>query len=149
MLHALQICGWRTRRKLAAAFVGEIAGILRSIEDGLTVQDQAEETASDGILASGIAVLSRCPIYEANAQRITAFDRPLIREIAYFYTRTATLSERLRSLSSSSQLSTEEREHCVHLTLSEARGMLDAGNGLLRHLRPFVSRRRPQSISRA
>jgi hypothetical protein len=148
MLHALPICGWRTRRKLAAAFVGEITGILRSIEDGLTVQDQAEDTASNAFLASGIAV-PRCPIYEANAQRITAFDRPLIREIAYFYTCTATLSERLRSLSSPSQISAEEREHCLHLTLADARGMLDVGNDLLRHLRPFVSRRRPRSISRA
>ena len=149
MLHAFQIGGWRTRRKLAAAFVGEIAGIMRSIEDGLAGQDRVEDAANDGVLASGMALLPRCPIYEANAHQITAFDYSLIREIAYFYTCTATLSERLRSLSSQCQLSAEARAHSLQLALSDARCMLDAGDELLRHLRPFVSRRRPRSISRA
>lgn len=149
MLHALHLGMRRSQRSLAGALVGEIAGILRAIEDHPALQNPDKSESEYEWPASAVPVLPKFVIYEANAQNIGAFDRGLAREIAYFYTCAGVLSERLRSMSSTAQLAANERVYCVHLAVSDAKCALDFGSELLHHLRPFVSVPRPKSISRA
>jgi len=149
MLYALHLGMRRSQRGLAGALVGEIAGILRAIEDHPALQSPDESKSEYEWPANAVPVLPKFIIYEANARNICAFERGLAREIAYFYTCAGALSERLRSMSETAQLATNERVYCVHVALSDAKCALDFGGELLHHLRPFVSVSRPKSISRA
>jgi hypothetical protein len=149
MLQALRIRPSRQQRSLAAAFVGEIAAILRSIDELPVSQDRGDqadgqEPANRKAIGFGISTLPKFTIYEANAQKIGDFDKKVARELAYFYTRLATLSERLRSLSS--PVDADERKRCIELVNSDAECVLEAGDELLRCLRPLVSRRHADSI---
>ena len=134
----------RRQRSLAAAFIGEIAAILRSMDArprSRGVDDPAPGPPSPETETCrfNVPTLPKFTIYEANAKRIVDFDKTTARELAYFYTCLSTLSERLRLLSS--QLDFNERERCVHLVNLDAECVLEAGDQLLRQLRPFVSRR--------
>jgi hypothetical protein len=149
MLYPLHLGMRRDRRGLAGALVGEIAGILRAIEDHPVVHGADGSAIDEEWPPGAVPVLPKFIVYEANAQKIGTFDRALAREIAYFYTCASTLSERLHSLSLTSQSSANERSCCIHLALSDAKCALESGTELLHHLRPFVSNPQPKSISRA
>jgi hypothetical protein len=152
MLQVLRIRPSRHQRSLAAAFVGEIAAILRSMDDHPSSrnhndQEQAPERANGSCLPCSISALPRFTIYESNAQKIADFDGKTARELAFFYTCAATLSERLRSLPS--QVDSDDRKRCIQLVNSDAECLLEAGDQVLRRLRPLVSHQSPASITRA
>jgi len=149
MPHALRLWMRRTQRSLAGALVGEIAGILRAIEDHPALQSADGRKLECSWPTDTFPVLPKFIVYEANVQNIGAFDRELAREIAYFYTCAGTLSERLRSMSLPVHLTANERDCYVQRALSDAKCALEFGSELLQHLRPFVSVARPKSISRA
>jgi len=130
MLQVLRIRPSRHQRSLAAALVGEIAGILRSMDDHPTSrnhndQKQAPEQTKESCPLCGIPALPRFTIYESNAQKIADFDGRTARELAFFYTCAATLSERLRSLPS--QVDSDDRKRWIQLVNSDAECVLEAG----------------------
>jgi hypothetical protein len=142
----------RQQRSLAAAFVGEIAAILRSIDEhplsqALSDQTHAIEQTNGSRPRFGIPALPKFTIYEANVQKIAEFDGKTARELAYFYTCLATLSERLRSLAS--QIDLDDRKRYIQLVNSDAECVLEAGDQVLRRLRPLVSHQCAHSITRA
>jgi hypothetical protein len=151
MLQVLRMAS-RQQRSLAAAFVGEIAAILRSMDEHQASQNPNDQEQgpgqANGLRAHrGIPALPRFTIYEANAQKIANFDGKTARELAYFYTCAAILSERLRSLPL--QIEPGDRKRCIQLVNSDTECVLDAGDQILRRLRPLVSRQFPASITRA
>jgi hypothetical protein len=152
MLQVLRRRPSRQQRSLAAAFVGEIAAILRSMDDppasqNPNGQEQTPELANGSNTRCGMPALPRFTIYESNAQRIADFDGRTARELAYFYTCAATLSERLRSLPLQGEPC--DRKRYIELVNSDTECVLDAGDQILRRLRPLLSRRSPVSITRA
>jgi hypothetical protein len=141
----------RRQRSLAAAFVGEIAALLQGMEKRPTLKsldDQSEQAdeANGETLRFDIPGLPKFTIYETNARNIACFNKRTARELAYFYTRLATLSERLRILSS--QIDVVDRERCVRLVNLDVDSVLEAGDQVLRQLRPLISRQNPASITR-
>jgi hypothetical protein len=133
----------RKRRNLASAFVGEVSAIMTLIEEIARPRPDVEQPGnSQAHLAPG------CDLYKANAGRLDVFDAPLPSQLTHFYTRIASLPELLRAHServpaaegplANSPAADPEFEH-----------ILFEGENLLRNLRPFVSKRRPATISRA
>jgi len=149
MLFAFRFGVWRTRRNLASAFIGEIAAVLRIIERNPVLQEHDEGVACESSAAECAAALPHVVVYEANAGQLDVFNAPFPRELTYFYTRLAALSERLRLLTSPSDLSSETRTEYIHLAQTDASRTMELGDELLRHLRPLVSHHQPPSISRA
>jgi hypothetical protein len=148
MLVAWLIGPSRRQRSLAAAFIGEIAGILRSMDRRPGSEPPQGSTLPQAATCRfDTRALPKFTIYEANAEKIADFDKRTARELAYFYTCLSTLSERLRILSSEIEL--EERNRCIQLVNIDAEYVLETGNDLLHQLRPFVSRRHAGSITRA
>jgi hypothetical protein len=151
MLRALTFGPTRKRRRLASAFVGEIAGIMSIIEESVHVRqlELAIQAAHGAPIEVAELNLPRLSVYEANACELGVFESPLPRQLAYFYTRLAAAPHRLRSLSLSSYRSVEERDQRAREVLAEITQILKLGEELLRSLRQFVSVKRPSSISRA
>ena len=150
MLFAFRFGARRARRNLASAFVGEIAAVLRAIEQNPALQDHALGLVAESSDTECVAELPHVVVYEANAGHLDMFDAPLPRELTYFYTRVSALSERLRALASPSNLSNQARSEFIHLAQVDARRAEVLGDELLHHLRPFVSsHHQPASISRA
>jgi hypothetical protein len=142
----------RRQRSLAAAFIGEIAAILRSIDqrpDSQGIDDPSRGSTLPQVETCrfDMPALPKFTIYEANAKKIADFDKRTARELAYFYTCLSTLSERLRTLSS--QIDLADRNRCIRLVNSDSECVLEAGDQVLRQLRPFVSRKHSGSITRA
>lgn len=152
MLPAWLLGPSRRQRSLAAAFVGEIAAILRSMEKCPISRDVDDASHGSTLLKEetghvDIPALPKFTIYETNAKNIADFDKKTARELAYFYTCVSTLSERLRVLSS--QIDMVEREHCIRLANLDAECVLETGDHLLRQLRPFISRQHAGLSTRA
>jgi hypothetical protein len=152
MLRALRMRPSRQQRSLAAAFVGEIAATLRSMDEhpishDTNDQEQAPEQANGSSPRFGMPALPRFTIYESNARKVADFDGKTAGELTCFYTCAATLSERPQSLSS--QIDMNDRKGCFQLVNSDAECVLEAGNQLLLRLRPLVSRQSVLSITRA
>jgi CRISPR/Cas system CMR-associated protein Cmr5 small subunit len=70
------------------------------------------------------------------------------RQVAYFYTRIASLADHLHALSEATD-DLELRKHHARNALAEITNAMNAGDDLLRSLRHHVSRRQPDSITRA
>jgi hypothetical protein len=155
MLCGLKFGRSRRRRNLASAFVGEIAAMMSVIEDSERIQQLklATEGDDDGSDDSSVEVrdlrLPRFAVYEGNISELDVFDSPLPRELAYFYTRLAALSNCLSSLSTIVRHPAEERKQDARRALAELMRIMELGEDLLRNLRRLVSVKRPPSISRA
>jgi hypothetical protein len=93
--------------------------------------------------------LPKFSVYEANADRLDLFDAAIQRQIAYFFTRAASLAGHLHALASIGNESKELcRQHAVEAQ-KEINGLSELGDDLLRDLRKLVSRKQPCTISRA
>jgi hypothetical protein len=149
MLHAFGMGARGARRNLASALVGEIAAVMRAIEDNPVFEEAGAVAGSDPCAETDASALPRTLIYEANAGHIGLFNAPLPREVAHFYTRVATLSGYLRALSKAPETSNGKWMETLHAAASEAACVMELGDELLHDLKPFVSAKRPQTITRA
>lgn len=149
MLRAFGMGAWGARRSLASALVGEIAAVMRAIEDSPVLEEISVAAENEPHTEADVSVLPRTLIYEANAGKIGMFNAPLPREVAYFYTRVATLSGYLRALSKAPEAPDGKWKETLHAAASEAACVMELGDELLHDLRPFVSAKRPQTITRA
>jgi hypothetical protein len=132
------------RRRLASAFVGELVAILRIVEDH-QLEDKLSGVAdgsADGFDLAGFA-LPPLTIYQADAGHLDRFPAPMPRQIALFYTRLGALQADLQDLATKPSAARAET------VLAELREILAEADEALRALRRFVSRRRPNSITRA
>jgi len=141
----------RSRRNLASAFIGEIVAAMGSVEDNAKIRRLSLQPFGSNELPVDFSdfQLPKLTVYEANAGRLGVFNAPLPREIAYFYTRFAALPDRLRALTAPSPASIEDMRRKTQEALDDVSQTLQLGEDLLRSIKPFVSRRQPESISRA
>jgi hypothetical protein len=133
----------RKRRNLASAFVGEVSAIMTLIEEIAQPQPDCERPVSN----QAHLALPGCDLYKANAGQLDVFDAPLPSQLTHFYTRVASLPELLcahaeRHLAAEGQLINRPLD-------PEFEHILAEGEGLLRNLRPFVSRPHSPTITRA
>jgi hypothetical protein len=140
----------RDRRNLASAFIGEIAAAMESVEEhiGRRLEGAASREAEPPF-DFGDFQLPRLAVYEANVGRLTLFNAPLPRELSYFYTRLAALPARLRALKPSSSSSAEVVKQNSQRALEEVTRTMQLGENILHNIKGFVSRKQPDSISRA
>jgi hypothetical protein len=141
----------RNRRNLASAFVGEIVAVMETVEEYPEIkrlrrfQPGAQDTPPD---FSNLQ-LPTLTVYETNIGHLALFDAPLPRELTYFYTRLMALPIRLRMLKSPESSSTEDIKERVRDAMADVAQTMSLGENLLRSFRRFVSRKQPDSISRA
>jgi len=150
MLGILNFGRRQQQRNLASALIGEVTATLEAIEGYDEVRrleagdDQAEKCLSE--LESFRTPSS--PIYIGNVGRLNVFDAPLQRQVTYFYTRIASLADHLHALSRSTEDEALRKQHARDAA-AEINNAMNAGDDLLRTLRPLVSRRRKPSLTRA
>ena len=141
----------RSRRDLASALIGEIVALIedmegfeevRKLEDMATGADEHLDELRD-------FALPRFAVYESNVDRLSLFDAATQRQIAYFFTRAGGLAGHLHALASTTNGSKDLcRQHAIDAQ-TEINGLSELGDDLLRDLRRFVGKRRPDTISRA
>ena len=134
----------RQIRNLAAAFVGEIAAILRLIEthDVVSILEKALD-ASDSTVALPNLTLPPFTIYTADAARLDELPFPAPRKIAYFYAQIASIQDDLTRLATEPvpEGSAGSRTERIRYVLTELNDALALGDDILRELRPLLSRR--------
>ena len=97
----------------------------------------------------GAFTLPRFSVYESNADRLDLFDAAIQRQIAYFFTRAGSLAAHLHAIASTKNESKELcRQHAIDAQ-KEINSLSELGDDLLRDLRKLVSKKRPETISRA
>ena len=141
----------RSRRGLASALIGEIAAVIDGMEGFEEVRklEDMEIGADEHLDELGAFTLPRFSVYESNADRLDLFDAGIQRQITYFFTRAGSLAGHLNALASSQKDSTELcKRHAIDAQ-KEINGLSELGDDLLRDLRKLVSKRRPDTISRA
>lgn len=140
----------RDRRNLASAFIGEIAAAMESVEEhiGRRLEGAASRDGEPPFDFDDFQ-LPRLAVYEANVGHLTLFNAPLPRELSYFYTRLAALPARLRALKPSSSSSAEVVKQNSQRALEEVTRTMQLGENLLHNIKGFVSRKQPDSVSRA
>ena len=140
----------RNRRNLASAFVGEITAAMEAVEEHAEVKrlQLAANTSEQGFDFSDFQ-LPNLIVYEANVSRLSLFNAPLPRELCYFYTRLMALPAHLRALKPSSSSCAEDVKWQTQDAVAEIAKTMSLGENLLRSIKIFVSRKQPDSISRA
>ena len=139
----------RSRQNLASALIGEISAAIDLLEKCPEVREMCNIRDGAGAADESFHfALPKPVVYEGNAARLTAFDSPLPRELSYFYAELSAIPERLRRAMVSTQ-DRELRKALAAQAMEEIDRVESLGDQLLRDLRPFVSRARPASISRA
>ena len=141
----------RSRRGLASALIGEIAAVIdgmEGFEEVRKLEDMATG-AEENLDELGTFALPRFSIYESNADRLDLFDAAIQRQIAYFFTRAGSLAAHLHAIASTKNESKELcRQHAIDAQ-KEINNLSELGDDLLRDLRKLVSKKRPETISRA
>ena len=142
----------RQIRNLAAAFVGEIAAILRLIEthDVVSILEKALD-ASDSAVALPNLTLPPFTIYTADAARLDELPLPAPRKIAYFYAQIASIQDDLTRLATEPvpEGSAGSRTERIRYVLTELNDALALGDDILRELRPLLSPKHQKSLTRA
>jgi hypothetical protein len=141
----------RLRRGLASALIGEIAAVIDGMEGFEEVRklEGMEIGADEHLDELGAFTLPRFSVYESNADRLDLFDAAIQRQIAYFFTRAGSLAAHLHAIAS---IRNESREACKQHAIdaqNEINNLSELGDDLLRDLRKLVSRKQPETISRA
>jgi hypothetical protein len=140
-----------SRRGLASALIGEIAAVIEGMEgfEEIRKLEAMEIGAEQHLDELGAFTLPKFSVYESNADRLDLFDAAIQRQIAYFFTRAGSLSGHLHALALANKGSTELcNQHAVDAQ-KEINCLLELGDDLLRDLRKLVSKKRPQTITRA
>lgn len=141
----------RARRGLASALIGEIAAVIDCMEgfEEIRKLEGMEFGAEEHLDELGAFALPKFSVYESNADRLDLFDGATQQQIAYFFTRAASLAGHLHALASTNNDSRELcRQHAM-AAQKEINGLSELGDDLLRDLRRFVSKERTDAISRA
>jgi len=142
----------REIRSIASAFVGEIAAILHLIEthDVVSMLEKALE-ASDNAVAPPNLTLPPFTIYTADAARLDQLPLPAPRKIAYFYAQIASIRDDLTRLATEpvSESSVGSRTERIRSVLTELNDALTLGDDILRELRPLLSPKHQNSLTRA
>jgi hypothetical protein len=141
----------RNRRNLASAFVGEITAVMETVEEHPDIKrlSLVQSIETDTPPEFGELHVPKPTIYEMNVGQLLLFDAPLPRELSYFYTRLMGLPGRLRALRRGDPSSAEDVKRRTDEALADIAHTMNLGENLLRSLRKYVSRRQPDSISRA
>jgi hypothetical protein len=140
-----------SRRGLASALIGEIAAVIDDMEGFEEVRklEGMEIGADEHLDELGAFTLPRFSVYESNADRLDLFDAAIQRRIAYFFTRAGSLAAHLHAIASTKNESKELcRQHAIDAQ-KEINSLSELGDDLLRDLRKLVSKKRPETISRA
>lgn len=150
MLGILNFRRRHRQRSLASALIGEVTATLEAIEgyDEVKRLEAGAEGAEGHLSELGAFRLPPSPIYNFNIGRLDVFEAPVQRQVAYFYTRIASLADHLQALSHATEDPDARKQHARD-ALDEINTAMNAGDDLLRSLRPHVSRRQPASIMRA
>ena len=142
----------REIRSIASAFVGEIAAILHQIEthDVASMLEKALD-ASDSAISLPNLTLPPFTIYTADAGRLDELPLPAPRMIAYFYAQIASIRDDLARLGAepASEGSVGSRAERIRHVLTELNDALALGDDILRELRPLVSPKHQESLTRA
>lgn len=141
----------RSRRGLAAALIGEVTAIIEDMEGFEEVRrlEDKDIGADEHLDELSAFTLPKFSVYEANADRLNLFDAPTQRRIAYFFTRAGGLAGHLHALASTTNQSKDLcRQHAIDAQ-KEIDCVSELGDDLLRDLRKLVSKRQPDTISRA
>jgi hypothetical protein len=141
----------RSRRGLASALIGEIAAVIDGMEGFEEVRklEDMEMGAEEHLDELGAFTLPKFSVYETNADRLDVFDASIQRQIVYFFTRAGSLTGHLHALASTKKDSTVLcKLHAIDAQ-KEINGLSELGDDLLRDLRKLVSKKRPDTISRA
>lgn len=138
------------RRSLASALIGEITATLEAIEGYHDIRrlKAGEEGAEKYLSELKTFELPPAPIYTNNITHLWVFEATLQRRVSYFYTCVASLAGHLHALSKPTG-DTNLRKQYVRNAITEINNTMNAGDELLRALRPLVSRHRHPSITRA
>lgn len=140
----------KSRALLASALIGEITAAIETLESNPEIRllRNVAGGANDTVGQVQEFSLPRFSVYEKNAGRITDFAEPLPHELSYFYTELNGLQDRIR-YTFDRQTDSPSRQAAAAQTLVEIGKVVDAGDQLLRDLRPLVARHRPPSLIRA
>lgn len=141
----------RSRRGLASALIGEIAAVIDGMEGFEEVRklEDMEMGAEEHLDELGAFTLPKFSVYETNADRLDVFDASIQRQIVYFFTRAGSLTGHLHALASTKKDSTVLcKLHAIDAQ-KEINGLSELGDDLLRGLRKLVSKKQPNTISRA
>ena len=142
----------REIRRVASAFVGEIAAILHLIEthDVVAIVEKALD-ASSGPAALPNLTLPAFTIYTADAARLDELPLPVPRKIAYFYAQIASIRDDLTRLPAESapERSVGDRTERIRRVLTELNDAVTLGDDILRELRPLLSPKHQASLTRA
>jgi hypothetical protein len=141
----------RSRRGLASALIGEIVGLIEDMEGFEEVRrlEDMDIGADEHLDELGAFTLPKFSVYESNADRLDLFDAATQRQIVYFFTRAGSLAGHLHALASSNKESKELcKQHAIDAQ-KEINGLSELGNDLLHNLRRLVSKKQPETISRA
>lgn len=141
----------RSRRGLASALIGEITAIIEDMEGFEEVRrlEDKDIGADEHLDELSAFTLPKFSVFESNADRLNLFDAPTQRQIAYFFTRAGGLAGHLHALASTGNGSKDLcKQHAIDAQ-KEINNLSELGDNLLRDLRKLVSKRQPDTISRA
>jgi hypothetical protein len=140
-----------SRRGLASALIGEIAAVIDDMEgfEEIRKLEGMEIGADEHLDELGAFTLPRFSVYESNAGRLDLFDAAIQRQITYFFTRAGSLAAHLHAIAAAENVSKELRKQHAIDAQKKITGLSELGDDLLRELRKLVSKKRPETISRA
>ena len=142
----------REIRRVASAFVGEIAAILHLIEThDVVARVEKALDASGGPAALPNLTLPAFTIYAADAARLDELPLPVPRKIAYFYAQIASIRDDIARLAAepAAERSVDNRTERMRSVLTELNDAVTLGDDILRELRPLLSPKHQASLTRA